>query len=627
MCGILGIYSIASKDFDSNKFKQALLKMKHRGPDSHAIKEYDKRVLFGHLRLSIIDLKEDSNQPLELDDRFSIVFNGEIYNYLELRSELIELGYSFKTDGDTEVLLRSYQHWGEKCVERFNGMWAFSIYDKFTQNLFCSRDRFGVKPFNYAYVNGQFIFSSEIKSILAYFPELKVPNFNVIANYCRSSIGAQIKDTWFENIYRLEPAHNLLFDLTNGVQIKRYWDYPKTTNRKITFEEAKQTYKNLFANAVSLRMRSDVPVGFTLSSGIDSSSIVSILRGGLDKNNKTYTAAFSNSEFKSSEKQNFRNNIEINEPMLVQKLANQFDLCPTLVEVDYKDYVNKLSKIIYHMESGHGSPAVFPLDSILEVAHKEVTVVLEGQGADELLGGYISSVQPIFILELLKKFKFRSALSEYMNFKKNYSIKAAILLFVRGSNVGWFSKVFYKLNGIDDFYSGKIKKYKHIKDFPLEPQQFDNKLNEHLFQAHTGGLVNLLHYGDAVSMKHSLESRLPFMDYRLVNFVFSLPSEFKIRNGVGKYLHREAMKGIVPEFILNNPIKFGFDSPLLHLFSNEEPNSASSVLLSEKCLQRGLFNETAIRKALNVQKEGGKNYSRYLYRMLSVELWFREFID
>jgi asparagine synthase (glutamine-hydrolysing) len=628
MCGILGLYNLnKDKKIKEELFSNSLNVMRHRGPNNQSYKKINNNLYFGHVRLSIIDLNENSNQPFSDDTgNYSIVFNGEIFNYLEIKSELENLGHLFRTNSDTEVLLHSFIEWGEECVLKLNGMWAFAIYDTLEDKLFCSRDRFGIKPFNYTLIDGQFIFASEIKAIISYFPTLKVPNYNVIANYCRSSTGAQIKETWFEDIYRLEPAHNLVID-SSGVKIKRYWDYPRKTNKRISFNEAKEKYKSIFSSAVKLRMRSDVPVGFTLSSGIDSSSLVSILKDELKENNKTYTCSFSKTKFSSSEKQNFKNDIEINEPLLVGQLAEEIQLNSNIVEVDFDNYVNRLSKIIYHMESGHGSPAVFPLNSILETASKEVTVVLEGQGADELLGGYISNVQPVYILELLKKFKFISAFKEFLIFKKVYSVKSAFMLFVRDSNNGLIQKIFYKFNGIENFYQGKIKRYKHIKDFPIIAKDFDNNLNKYLFQAHTGGLVNLLHYGDAVSMKNSLESRLPFMDYRLVEFIFTLPSSYKVRHGLGKYIHREAMKGIVPDFILNNPIKFGFDSPLLHIFSIENKNSASSILLSDRCLQRGLFNKKSIIKALEEQKRKKKNYSRYLYRMLNVELWFREFID
>mgnify|MGYP003705918401 CR=1 FL=1 len=628
MCGILGIYNFDDeKTINHQLIDDCLRIISHRGPNDRSKEIINEHVCLGHTRLSIIDLDEVSNQPFfDVTNNYCIVFNGEIFNYLDIKAELKCLGHSFKTNSDTEVLLHAYIQWGEKCVQKFNGMWAFAIYDKPKDKLFCSRDRFGIKPFNYANIDGQFMFGSEIKVILTYFPHLKVPNYNIIGNYCRASIGAQIKDTWFEQIYRLEPAHNLVID-SSGARTKRYWDYPRKIDTNISFDKAKEKYRAIFESAVEMRMRSDVPVGFTLSSGIDSSSIVSVLKGKLEQNNKTYTASFAETKFSSLEKSNFNKDIEINEPMLVSQLAEEINLNSNICEVDFKNYVGKLSKIIYHLESGHSSPAIFPLNDILERASKDVTVILEGQGADELLGGYISNTQPLYILELFKKLKLISSIKELIIFTKVYSLKSAFLLFVRGYNIGWVQKMFYKFSGIDGFFQGKIKQYKYIKDHPIEAKGFQNNLTKHLFRAHTGGLVNLLHYGDAVSMKNSLESRLPFMDYRLVEFVFTLPSSYKIRNGLGKHIHREAMKGVVPDFILKNQIKFGFDTPLLHLFSIDGEDSASSILLSDRCLKRGLFNKEAIIDALEKQRTNGKNYSRYLFRMLSVELWFREFID
>ncbi len=627
MCGIFGIYNLKQhKQFQQDKVEKALATMQHRGPDAQAYHQFNDKAVLGHLRLSIIDLNESNNQPFTVDNRYWVAYNGEIYNYLELKDELIKLGYTFRTSGDTEVLLRSYQHWGEDCVKRFNGMWAFAIYDDQTQTLFCSRDRFGVKPFNYAIINNQFIFSSEIKAIISYFPELKVPNYNVIANFCRNSIGAQIKETWFKDILRLEPAHNITIN-ASGIKFSRYWDYPTKTNTSIVFEDAVEKYKHLLTDAIQLRMRSDVPVGFTLSSGIDSTALVCLLKNQFNGNTNTYTAAFAGTSFGNLEKHNLKNNVEINEPALVKRLTTDLGLHPDIIEIKFKDYVSELKTIIHHMESGHGSPAVFPLYQILEEATKDVTVILEGQGADELLGGYVSNVYPVYFVELLRKMKWITAFKELRTFAKVYSIKAAFMLFVRQSDFKFIKRLYYKISGIDQLYTGPIKKYNELKDFPREPGKFDSLLNEHLFKAHTGGLVNLLHYGDAVSMAHSLESRLPFMDYRLVEFVFTLPSSFKAKNGMGKYLHRKAMQGIVPDYIINNPIKFGFVSPLSHVFTIDSENSAKSVLLSEKCISRGLFSKRALEKTFEEHRLGKKDHSRFLFRMLSVELWFQEFID
>jgi asparagine synthase (glutamine-hydrolysing) len=626
MCGIMGIFNISSQDtFSELDFCKALHQINYRGPNANGIKQFNNNCIMGHLRLSIIDLNCASNQPFQIDDRYWITFNGEIYNYIELRDELIKLGYSFRTESDTEVLLRSYAVWGEDCVKRFNGMWAFAIYDQLENKMFCSRDRFGVKPFNYAYIDGQFIFGSEIKAILSYFPSLKVPNYNIIANYCRNSIGAQIKETWFKDIYRLPAAHNMVAT-KEGTTKYRYWNYPHKVNSKISFNEACNNYRKLLTDSVKLRMRSDVPVGFTISSGIDSTSIVCLLKNQFE-GNRTYTASFDASGLKNNENTNFKTEINIHEPELVKRLASELGFSSNIVEVNFDHYVTDLQEIILHLESGHGSPAVFPLDKILNEATKEVTVVLEGQGADELLGGYISNAEPVYIKELIKKLKFKKALTELKAFTQHYSLKSAVMLMVRQSDLGFIKKAFYQYSGIDNMFSGPIKKFKWIKDHPREPKGFDNALNEHLFKSHTGGLVNLLHYGDAISMKHSLESRLPFMDYRLVEFAFTLPAEFKVQNGIGKYIHRKAMKGIVPDYILENKLKFGFDSPLAAIFCQTSSGSARSVLLSERCMSRGLFSRTEVEKCFNKHKEGHENNARLLYRMLNVELWFRNFID
>jgi len=627
MCGILGVYNLNEKrSFCINAFETSLHTMMYRGPNAYGVKEFDKRVIFGHLRLSIIDLDTGNNQPFQIDGRYWIIFNGEIYNYIELKEELLREGYTFRTMGDTEVLLRAYVQWGEKCVNKFNGMWAFAIYDEKTKKLFCSRDRFGIKPFNYAIVNDQFIFSSEIKAIISYFPKLKIPNYNVIANYCRQGTGAQIKNTWFKDIYRLEPAHNLTVD-ESGIRFSRYWDYPRKVNKRIKFKDAVTEYKKLLSESVNLRMRSDVPVGFTLSSGLDSTALVSLLKDKFKGNKNTYTAAFQEHEFDDCEKAIYKKNIEINEPALVKELTKELDLIPSIVQIEYENYVKDLSRIIFHLESGHSSPAVLPLFQILGKAKNDVTVILEGQGADEMLGGYINSSMPVYLIELLSNLKIRKAYTEIKNFIKSYSLKTAFMIFIRQSNLSFLKRIYYKQSGMESFFLNELEKFKEIKDYPTEPKGFDCVLNKHLYKAHTGTLVDLLHYGDSISMSKSLESRLPFMDFRLVEFSFTLPSEFKIKNGLSKYIHRMAMKDIVPDFILNNPIKFGFNSPLSTLFKTEDSFSPKAILLSERSLNRKIFSKKALNNAFEEQKSGKKDYSRILYRMLSVELWFREFID
>ncbi len=640
MCGIFGIIRLnnKAKSFDFELAKTAMLKMQHRGPDAHALTQLSDNVLLGHLRLSIIDLDESNNQPFtDASGRYHLTFNGEIYNYLEIKETLCEIGYSFRTKGDTEVLLAAYMEWGSACVERFNGMWAFAIYDTQEKTLFCSRDRFGVKPFHYALHEDTFIFASEIKSIITYFTNLKTPNYNIISNFCRKSLGAQTEETWFVGVKRLLPSHFLSIKYKSikyldfekkPFEIVRYWNYP-TTQLKLSFEEASAKYHELFLDAVRLRMRSDVPVGTTLSGGVDSPSIVAAMRTFFDGEHNTYTAYSDASFYTDGDKYQFKENIDLSEKPIVQAINKHFGLTEHILTIDYQDYTERLREIIYHLESPHPFTTVFPLSQLLKEAKRDVTVILEGQGADELLGGYLPQIIFYYLFDLLKKGKFKTAWRELQIFRAHYDLKFAVVSFLRTLNINVLQKAYAKMQGIDQLYKGELKNYTYVKDTPFDTPNFGESLNKILFEQHSGGLVNLLHYGDALSMQHSLESRLPFMDYRLVEFVFQLPSDYKIRDGYGKYLHRKQSKQRVfsKHPLFEQRIKIGFHSPTAVLFQSDEANSPASILLSERCLARGLFDEKTIRMMLKAVREGRGVYGAQLYRLLGVELWFREWVD
>ncbi len=627
MCGIFGIINNKNSLINKKLITESAKLMQHRGPDSFGQWGIDNKIELTHLRLSILDLSKDGDQPFFSScGNFVIIFNGEIFNYLELKNQLKSYGVSFRTSTDTEVLLNSYIYWGDDCVNKFNGDWSFAIYNLKLNTLFCSRDRFGVKPFNYSLFNDSFIFSSEIKSILNYFPKLKEPNFNIISNYCRNSLGAFTEETWFNNVLRLKPAHNLLWD--NGkITIYKYWDYPFKTNKELSFEKAVDKYRELFLNSVKLRMRSDVAVGTTLSSGIDSSSIVSTVSNILKiKDHKSFTAVFDENAFFESEKSAFKKGTSINESDIVKKLSTDLNLDSTYISDELTSFTSQLSRIIYHLESGHSSYAILPLSKVLNKAKESVTVVLEGQGADELLGGYVLKTFPYAILENIRRFNFTSAIKEFLKFNKHYSLIESFKLFIRLLNYDKLERLYSKLSGKEEIYGKYLKDYIRIKDYPSSENFFDNKFNFELFKSHTGGLVNLLHYGDAISMSMSMESRNPFLDVNLVEFAFTLSHDFKIKNGLGKYIHRKAMKNIVPDYILDNPIKFGFITPLsIHFDSyNSDP---IKLLLSERTLNRNLFNPKGLNKVINNHIKGIENNAPLLYRLLSVELWFRCFID
>lgn len=609
MCGIFGIYSLTGKiKLEKEKVDEAINVLHHRGPDFQQTMLYNEdTIALAHARLSVINLFESVIQPMHVG-KYSVIFDGEIYNYIELREELSTAGYIFHTNSDTEVLVNAFDYWNENCVNKFNGMWAFSILDIENRKLFCSRDRYGIKPFNYYCDNDKFIFSSEIKAILQYDSILKRPNYNSISLFAREGICGEIEETWFENVKRLMPGHNLI--INNGeIEIKQYYQFP-TKIKDIGFEEAKKEFYNIFIDSVRLRMRSDVPVGTTLSGGLDSSSIVSALRTFYDGEHNTFTAHFP--DFKDD---------ELNSAMRINDFLN---LKGNPIEIDFEDnYIKILRDIVYHLESGHLSPSVFPLWKIYEKSRKEVTVILEGQGADEALGGYISSVAGIFFIEQIKELKFRNLFKQFKLIKNNYGIKNTLVLTTRiysSSKIRAFLRR-YILN-TENVFTGHLKGYQ----YPISSKNTSpSLLTRHLIKSHQTTLVNLLHYGDALSMAHGLESRLPFMDFRLVEFAFTLPSEYLINDGKGKYILREALKDILPLHIYQDHKKLGFPSPIDDFFKKNKL-LIKSILLSDKARSRDLYNYSKLNQLID--NVGNKNNSeRLVFRLLCIEVWFNIFID
>ncbi|MCF8340668.1 MAG: asparagine synthase (glutamine-hydrolyzing) [Chitinophagaceae bacterium] len=610
MCGIFGAINFNKKAIDQSLFKESLLLMKHRGPDNQSCSFYkDNTVAFGHVRLSIIDLTNSANQPMQ-NEKYCIVFNGEIYNYLEIREDLKKKDFVFLTDSDTEVILKAYEYYGEECVNKFNGMWSFVIYDIFNDSYFCSRDRFGVKPFNYYYSDKTFIFSSEIKSIINYDKTLRTPNYNSIGLYCLEGASSELTDTWFSNILRLQPGHNMHI-LNKKIKITKYYAYPNKSE-KTDFNIAKEDFKFIFTESVKIRMRSDVPVGVTLSGGLDSSSIVSSLSELSFHNLNSYTASFPNYIYDEFE--------------IADKVNILYGLNSHKIDVIYsnEEYLPLLKQMIFHLESGNLSPSIFPLWKVYERAKKDVTVILEGQGADELLAGYMTTFSIYHLIDLLKSYQLKLFFIDMIKIYKNYNFKESLLLFTRT----YFSfktrsilrKIFYNF---DNTLTSKLKNSK----YPIKKLDKSNSLLlDALKVSHQTTLSNLLHYGDAISMAFSIENRLPFLDYRLVDFAMKLPNSYLISDGKGKYIQRESLKDILPDYIYKDKRKLGFPSPIGN-FLNNNKQLLSDILLSPTCLKRGLYDEKKLSKLINSDFEKSSNIPRFLYRLISVELWFQTFID
>jgi asparagine synthase (glutamine-hydrolysing) len=633
MCGILGLVNFDNYQIiDEKKFGDALQTMAHRGPDAHITERLDERTMFGHLRLSIIDLGNESNQPFTLLNRYCMVYNGEIFNYLELRKELVALGATFRTNGDTEVLLHAYVYWGEECVNHFNGMWAFAIYDKLDRTLFCSRDRFGQKPFNYCLFKGSFIFSSEIKAILRYFKSLATPNYTMIANYCRTSVGAQHEESWFDSIVRLQPGFNLT--MSNGtIKLRRYWHYPTEVNRNLNPSLVIEQYKYLFEDAVNLRMRSDVPLGLTLSGGIDSTSIACVMHSIDTKQHNCFTASFDENTYSSADHSIYTDkSLCFDESAIARDVSEMLDWKYHAVKVRSDQFVQSLQKVIFHLESGNSSPAVLPVMQLFECVSNYVKVVLEGQGADEMLGGYIISVIWPHIIGLLQQGKLKEASAELSGYLDGNTLSYSIKMALRNlsNSLPSLVSIYQKMNGVDAVFGPLLSNRMRLKDYPdIRGEGLKDPLSSTLLRQHSGGLVNLLHYGDALSMAYGVENRMPFLDHRLVEFSWTLPPQFKIKHGLGKSIHRQAMQGIVPSHILENRSKIGFLTPISAQFMSNSnvDSSALEILTSHRFNQRSLFSRAGLNSMLKSHQSGKRDHGNILFRILSVELWFREFID
>ncbi|MCF6132671.1 asparagine synthase (glutamine-hydrolyzing) [Flavobacterium wongokense] len=483
MCGITGI--IGQKANKSN-ILEMLDCQKHRGPDFTAYFVEENSVALGHNRLSIIDLSSNANQPFTSDDgNYVMVFNGEIYNYIELRKEL-QPKYQFRTQSDTEVLLNAYKEWGKKCLEKLNGMFALAIWDKKEQSLFAARDRFGVKPFYYHFDNSNFHFASEIKTILVS-GVAKIPNEKVWSSFFTEGSYGLPNETFWKDIHQLPGGHSLTLK-NNVLQIEKWYSFETRTKSLFShFEKNEEEYiTNLLLKAINLRFRADVPVGFNLSGGLDSSTLLALI----DQQNidKSAVEAFT-----------FVTNDERYDELFWVKsmLENRpfhLNICP-LSANEIPDLSFKMSQ--HQMEPYGGIPTIAYSKIFQAARQKGVKVLLDGQGSDEAWAGY----------------------DYYIN--NSQSIVQGV------------TKSPFRMNVLDTEFAQKSQKTIYEKPFE------DNLLNLQYRDLFYTKIPRALRFNDRVSMMHGTELREPFLDYELVEYVFSRPTDFKIKNGVQKWMLRK----------------------------------------------------------------------------------------
>lgn len=584
MCGINGI------TFRDEKIIKLMNNtLKHRGPDALEYKLFPELSL-GHARLSIIDLTTAGNQPMTKFG-YTIVFNGEIYNYLELKEELITKGYKFTTKTDTEVILAAYDLWGKNCLNKFNGMWAFAIYNDKEKELFLSRDRFGVKPLYYSINNKNLAFSSEIKPLLKIGISRK-PNEKIIASYLQYGLIDYNNETFFENIYTLEPGHYAIWNSTNKkLTIKQYYEHK---NNKIEISETKATneIKEILEDSIKLRFRSDVEVGCCLSGGLDSSTIVGV-SDKLFHNSKlkTFSAVFPGSK--------------INEEKYIDLVTKEKKVKNFKTKPKNTDLLKDIDDLVYCQEEPFGSTSIYAQYRVMKLVKETgVKVLLDGQGADELFIGYHSYFNS-YIQQLIKDKKYNEII---------------------GSTLFWKYFLFYMCSNPKRI-TNKILKINNSKLYKLKYQEITipKYIDEYMLLCMKTSLRTLLKWEDKNSMRFSIESRVPFLDYRLVEFAFSLPYYYKIKNFETKYIFRKAIKDYIPKEIIDRKDKIGFATPENDWFKTKEFDKfVKDIIYSESFKSRPYWNYTEIQK---IYLKKNKEYYSNIWRIINTELWLRQFID
>lgn len=606
MCGISGILHFKGFSPNSQTISKMNSAMKHRGPDDEGV-FIDEQIGLGHVRLSIIDLSKDGHQPFfSSNNRYVLVFNGEIYNYIEIRKNL-EKKFLFHTNTDSEVLLNAYINWGSDCLNHFNGMFAFAIYDIQEKTLFCARDRFGVKPFYYYLDDEIFIFASEPASILAALPNKPNANFQTIFDFLVFGRSDLTDNTFFKEIKKL-PHGSLIKINKQKVEISK-WYCLSLTQKPFHSEEE---YLHTFTEAINIRLRSDVPIGLTLSGGLDSSSIAGILIHKFFKEDiNTFSSVYAKT-FKEDESKYIE--------LFKDKLPNMHYVFPT-----HEALYNDLNDLIQTQQEPFNTTSIYANFAIMKEAAKRVKVMLNGQGADEHLAGYHYFFGN-FYKDLFLTFKWMSLCKESHAYWKRYHSMYAFKTFAYYMLPG-VAKTKLRLSDkmfIDVKFAAK---YSSTNDVVNKIDDSDS-LNQSLVNHFEYKLEHLLKWDDRNSMRFGIESRNPFLDYRLIEGSMGMNNKFKIKDGLTKRILRDSMKNIIPEQIRLRTDKIGFSTPEDEWFRTPIfTKLIDKTLNSESFKSRGVFDDKATNELYQRHLKRKTNASKEIWKWINVELWFQKYID
>jgi asparagine synthase (glutamine-hydrolysing) len=632
MCGIVGYIDLLGQPIAIRKFQEITDLLAHRGPDGSGYQFFPGKpfVALGHRRLSILDLSVAGQQPMSNpDNSLWITFNGEVYNFAEIRSELEKIGYRFRSRTDTEVVLYAYQEWGSDCLKRFNGMFAFAIWDDEKKELFIARDRLGIKPLYYIQRDSVFLFSSEIKSILQIFPAR--PDWEALHSPFRHQITPQ---TGFKDIKKL-PAGHYVTIAGNHAQMGCYWDIDPV-EESLSESDAIDELIYLLDDATKLQMIADVPVGAFLSGGLDSSAIVAMMKRHTEHPIHTYTIAFSESD-QAIEAMS-------DDSHYAQKVANSFGCEHHSITVN-PDITELLPKMIWHLDEPLADPAVLNSFLIAQMARNDgIIVLLNGMGGDELFGGYRKQLACL--------------IAQYYQTLLPSSMRSVCEKLVRNLPVASQHKGFRLMRWMKRFFSFasrtpaerfmladltlSAEQYKRLyvraEDFPYEglpsTQSYLAHLSGDLSYTTSMCLTDTkvflpdhnLTYLDKATMAASIESRPPLIDHRLVDFMFRRKPDLRIKGKTQKYLLKKAMEGFLPNEIIYRP-KAPFGVPLRSWISGALAEMIDDYLAPSVIRQRGLWRQEEVWKIIREDRSGQEDHSHRIWQFLTTELWFRIFID
>ncbi|MGB0916224.1 MAG: asparagine synthase (glutamine-hydrolyzing) [Flavobacteriales bacterium] len=606
MCGICGVVGLDGQHAEEGVVRNMMHAIKHRGPDDEGV-YMNNHVGLGHVRLSIIDLSAAGHQPMFTSDRrHLIVFNGEIYNYIELKKEL-ELEYNFQTKTDTEVILAAYLKWGEACLNRFNGDFAFVIYDTQTEEIFGARDRYGIKPFYYTIQENKLYFSSEIKSLVPVLPARNV-NKAAVFEYVVYNRTDQNNDTFFEGVSKVPHGH--FFTIKNKeLKFHRWYNiWDKVSPRKMTSEE----YREEISSSISLRLRSDVPVGVSLSGGIDSSSIAASLIHDFGQSKiNSFSAVYGKHE-------------EADESSFIDEFKGQM---PNMYYTypDGESLFDDLEKFVVAHTEPVASIGPYAQFKVMELAKEHVKVTIDGQGADEQLAGYHYFFGSYFkeLLGSLKWIKFANEASQY--YSKHGSIEAFKYLAYYSVPISVKKAVSKNVYGsMDDAFFRENKDSSDIHSKLYNPKT----LNESLVQHFEYKLEHLLKWEDHNGMWFSLEPRVPFLDHNLVEKTLSLAPETKIFEGETKHILRQAMADVLPKKITQRKDKKGFSTPADKWFRQPKFEELISDLLhSQSFKDRGYFDVADCQRRYSLHLKGETDIAKDIWKWVNMEVWHRKFVD